>query len=146
MLSLLLVDLDNLKIINDRLGHSAGNAALIAVAGCLVEGMRSTDFVSRLHGDEFGVIMPETNESGCLAAGRRVIDLLSKKPPVGRREDEEVSVTVSCGGACFPNHAQTSEALFERADEALYAAKRSGKNRVVVWKRALAKEDTKHNN
>jgi diguanylate cyclase (GGDEF)-like protein len=103
------------------------------IAAALAQSMRETDFVCRLHGDEFGVIMPETEREGCVTAGRRVIEALDKRQPLARVRDRTMNATISCGGACFPADASTAEEIFDKADAALYEAKREGKNRVLMW-------------
>jgi diguanylate cyclase (GGDEF)-like protein len=119
-LALLLLDLDDLKAINDRAGHPAGDAALQALAFALGRGVRSGDLICRLGGDEFAAILPGATRHGGLAAGRRVQEELAK---LG-------SYTVSGGVAAFEPGGQgdrrTMAELYRAADRAAYLAKRAG--------------------
>lgn len=129
-LTLLMIDIDNFKSLNDTFGHLAGDAVLKQIARTLREGIRGTDMVARYGGEEFAIMLVETaREGGTLVAERlresvAALDFAS--------QDIKRQVTVSIGLACSPEHAADPRALIERADESLYAAKRGGKNRVVV--------------
>lgn len=124
-LSLLLVDVDGLKSINDRHGHGAGNQALQAVARALRTGARATDLPARVGGDEFAMLTPSTPGSAAAALGERIRALVA-----GERQP---GLTVSVGVATL-EQARASDArrLLDGADAALYEAKRRGRNRVVM--------------
>ena len=129
--SLLLFDLDNLKLINDRGGHDVGDSVLKAVASVCREVFRGTDVLVRYGGDEFLVILPDTAEEEALGCANRFLSALGKLPPV-RLPDAPVSVNVSGGLSAAAESARTSPAeLIEAADRALYFAKRAGRNRIV---------------
>jgi diguanylate cyclase (GGDEF)-like protein len=122
-----MLDLDELKAINDRAGHHAGDAALRAVAETIRGGIRRIDVAARYGGDEFVALLPETDPTGgwVLAekirlgvAGRAIEDLV--EPP-----------TVSVGVVSFPRDGASADALLISADRAMYASKRAGRNRVA---------------
>jgi diguanylate cyclase (GGDEF)-like protein len=129
-LALLMADLDNFKAINDAHGHLAGDAVLKRVAGTLREGVRGTDLVARYGGEEFAVLLVETT----LEAARQVAERLRASVAAVDVSDLGLAraVTISIGLAAHPDHGVDGQTLVERADEALYAAKRAGKNRVAV--------------
>src|ERR1700694_118047 len=125
-LSLLLVDVDRLKRLNDRHGHQAGDAALGRVAAAIQQSLRGTDIAARIGGDEFGILLPDTDGvAGLLVAARNRRHLLSVPA--------STMVTVSGGLAELPRAAAQPSAavLMAAADLALYAAKNSGGNCVV---------------
>ena len=133
-LGLLMFDVDRFKAINDTLGHLAGDAVLRHMAQALRERLRTVDRAARYGGDEFAVILPETTG----AAAREVADRLCQSVPetvVGRLRNEgldlPVPLTLSMGVAEFPHHAANPEAMVDKADHALYAAKRKGGNTVA---------------
>lgn len=127
-LAVLMLDIDAFKVVNDRLGHAAGDRALAAVAARLVANVRAIDTVARYGGDELAVVMPTTD----LATARRIADRLcaavadSMLPGV-----DTTQVTVSIGVAALCAGDTDGTALLARADAALYSAKRAGRNRVA---------------
>lgn len=124
--SLLLIDLDRFKHINDTLGHDAGDALLAAVASRLSEAVREVDRVARLGGDEFAVLLSQTNtRDGVETVCRRIVESVAR--PVEHR-GEVMTTSASIGAARCPLDADTAEALCRAADRALYAAKRAGRN------------------
>ncbi len=132
--SLLFMDIDDFKDINDRFGHATGDRVLARVAAQLfphpTEGLRHSDFAARYGGEEFCVILPETPLAGGLIKAERIrssiesIDWSEAEPKIDR------AITVSVGVAGFPNHGQDTTSILEAADAALYRAKRAGKNQV----------------
>ena len=127
--ALTLVDTDNLKQLNDSLGHLVGDRVLQNLAAVLRRESRTEDSVYRIGGDEFAVILPDTNTSDATTVAerlRRAIDL----ERLG--SGEHPFVTVSIGIASYSEHAVNAEELYERADSALYDAKRSDGNAVAV--------------
>jgi diguanylate cyclase (GGDEF)-like protein len=126
IVSLIVVDIDNFKSVNDSLGHSVGDAVLRSVASCLEANGREHDSAYRLGGDELAVLL-----RGCpsTAALRRAEDIRIAVEGVAT---PRARVTVSLGVANFPAHARNPVELLSIADAAMYAAKRAGRNRVVA--------------
>ena len=126
-----MVDLDGLKEINDQLGHAAGNRAIVALADAVREELRDTDFAARYGGDEFVVLLPQTNET----QGAQFAERLRRRL-VEVSQDAGLPVRGSIGVAAVTadelDSADAAEDLLRRADEALYRAKRSGRDRVEV--------------
>jgi len=126
-----MVDLDGLKEINDRLGHAAGNRAIMALADAVREELRDTDFAARYGGDEFVVLLPQTSESqGAQFAERLRRRLIEVSQDAGL--PVRGSIGVAAVAADELDSPEAAEDLLRRADEALYRAKRSGRDRVEV--------------
>jgi diguanylate cyclase (GGDEF)-like protein len=132
--SLILLDLDDFKAINDRLGHLAGDETLQGMADILARNSRGINVLARYGGDEFAVLLVETPKAGARLYAERIRQLLAARAfPHGRR------VTASFGVATIPEDVPpAAEPLIRAADEALYAAKRAGRNRVSVYAAAGA--------
>ena len=124
-LTLAYVDLDDFKEVNDRFGHTRGDAVLVAVARALRRGCRSTDLVGRLGGDEFAVLFPETDRDAAEAA---LVKLGSRVQEIGSQGG--LPVTASIGAVSFAKAPADVEALVREADTTMYAAKASGKGAV----------------
>jgi diguanylate cyclase (GGDEF)-like protein len=123
-LSVLIIDSDSLKRVNDKFGHDAGDRLLVGVAAAIQREMRSTDFVARYGGDEFVAILPETDLGGASSVARRLAQACATPDEAG------TVCTVSIGVAALEPGLRTGDDLFHMADTALYRAKRLGKNRV----------------
>jgi diguanylate cyclase (GGDEF)-like protein len=123
--SLILLDIDHFKRVNDAHGHDAGDAALRLLAGALREEVRGVDTAARYGGEEFAIILPQAGEEGALVVAERLRSRIERTevPGVG-------FITASLGVATFPLHASSRELLVTTADRALYQAKRTGRNRV----------------
>ena len=131
-LSLLLIDIDFFKKINDSYGHPAGDEVLRGVARVIRETVRSVDIPARYGGEEFAALLPGTNHEGALKMAERLRESIEKtRFPF---EGKELRVTVSIGAATSPHDAVAKEELVEKTDKALYYAKRNGRNRCVPWK------------
>ncbi len=129
-LTLLLVDVDRFKCVNDTLGHPAGDRALVDVASRIRATIRDTDVPARYGGDEFAVILPEATRDGGQAVGERIRAAVEGfDVAAGERRHR---LTLSIGIAAFPSDADDARPLIELSDQALYQAKRSGGNRVAV--------------
>ena len=127
-LALLLLDLDHFKQVNDQRGHAVGDQVLASVGATLRGVLRVRDFAGRNGGEEFAVMLPETETAAALEIAERIRAAIAEISLPGT----EVSVTVSIGVAGFPGHANTLERLERLADAALYVAKRQGRNRVEL--------------
>ncbi|MCC6735628.1 MAG: sensor domain-containing diguanylate cyclase [Bauldia sp.] len=126
-LALITFDLDHFKSINDTFGHAAGDEVLKAAAATIMRTMRRSDVLGRLGGEEFGVLLPNTDLAGAFEAAERMRSVLAEREvDIGGRT---LTVTASFGVAAAGNGVETAEALLARADEGLYSAKRSGRNR-----------------
>lgn len=129
-LTLLLIDVDYFKLVNDTAGHLAGDDVLRQLAGLLEEGVRRVDIVARYGGEEFVLILPETSLEGGLVFAERLRDRVAAQTfNVGA--EHPLHLTVSIGVATFPSaRVESTEDLFARGDEALYRAKSGGRNLV----------------
>lgn len=129
--SLLMIDLDKLKEINDNFGHPVGDAAIRQVAGILKNLLRSGDTAARYGGEEFGVILPETSLLEAALIGDRLCAQIASThvPGLGK-------ITASIGAAAFPKQARDTGDLVEKADRALYAAKNNGRNQIWIYDEA----------
>ena len=127
--SLILVDVDKFKNINDTYGHAAGDEVLKVLAATLMKGVRDVDFVARYGGEEVAIILPQTEGKWARAAAERLRVAVEKMQVVA--EGKQIPVTASFGVACHPESVFGQENLFKAADEALYAAKHAGRNRVM---------------
>ena len=128
--SLLVIDSDSLKDVNDRFGHEAGNRHLVAIAQAVQSHVRTSDVVARFGGDEFLVLQPDAAAEAAAAVAERIRVAVAASRV--HAEGGELTGTVSIGVAAFPRSATDEESLFRSADAALYQAKRHGKDRVVV--------------
>lgn len=124
--ALLVIDLDHLKRINDSFGHRVGDEVICQVAEVLKKQARTIDLPARWGGEEFLLLLPETNYEHAMAAAERLLALIRQI-----KVDKVEQVTASIGVAVHPWHAETPEALIRAADHAMYAAKQAGRNRVM---------------
>ena len=127
-LALVVGDIDHFKQINDRFGHVAGDAALERVGGILADGIRRLDTIARIGGEEFAIVIPDSDEQAAFLLAERL-----------RRDVRETfagnlaELTMSFGVAAFPKDAETSSRLLQAADRALYLAKALGRDRSVLY-------------
>lgn len=126
--SLLLADCDNLKIVNDKYGHEAGNLLLQSIADSFRHCLRGSDSAARYGGDEFTVLLPDTPIEAAKLVAERIKETLIATPFNYR--GNLISTTISVGIASYPQHGETTEMLLHHADAAMYANKRETKNRV----------------
>jgi diguanylate cyclase (GGDEF)-like protein len=129
--AVMIIDIDGLKEVNDRLGHQPGDNLIRSVAETLRERVRTTDIVARLSGDEFAVLMPQTDTSGALQLGED----LRAQVAEGFPDDSELgAATISVGIAIFGREREAgSEAVLVAADQAMYRAKEEGRNQVAIF-------------
>jgi diguanylate cyclase (GGDEF)-like protein len=132
-LSLLILDLDFFKSVNDIYGHVVGDMVLKQAGGCIRRAVRDSDLACRYGGDEFAVILPETDRLGAYVVAerirRRVKGTFSSKPVDGKL----VSMTISGGLSSYPDDGVEPDVLVEKADQALYLSKSAGKNGIVIY-------------
>lgn len=129
--SLLMIDVDDLKVINDTYGHQAGDTVLSSIGNILSETLRKVDIPARYGGDEFAVILPNTNKTGSIAVAEKIRSRLKR---VSLRSDSrELQVTFSIGIATYPQCAASKELLIEKTDRALYESKNNGKNKITHY-------------
>src|SRR4029077_550256 len=124
--AVLFIDLDRFKIINDSLGHDAGDMLLVEIGGRVRNALRSSDVVARLGGDEFVVILEEAAE--CREVERIATELLSVLSQPMQLSGHECHTTASIGIAMYPSDGDDAQALTKNADMAMYLAKEDGKN------------------
>ncbi|HRR42889.1 MAG TPA: diguanylate cyclase, partial [Syntrophales bacterium] len=121
-LSLVMVDIDNFKKYNDTNGHMAGDELLKGLTNLFVRSLRNLDMVFRYGGEEFCILLIETNKEGARLAAERLLNLVRLSLPT----------TISMGIAEFPTDSKEKDMLIDKADKALYQAKTTGKNKVVL--------------
>ena len=131
-LSLLMLDIDHFKTVNDRWGHQLGDEVLQLVAGALIDGIKGRDQAARYGGEEFAILLPGTRLADAAKVGDQLRLSVSGRPVIRRDTRETLgSVTISVGVACF-RPGESPPRFVERADTALYRAKQEGRNRVVT--------------
>lgn len=129
--AVMVIDIDGLKEVNDRLGHQGGDTLIRRVSEILRERIRATDIVARLSGDEFAVLMPQTDAAGALQLGEDLRVQVTEGFPL----NSEISgATISAGITMFGGQRETAaESVLVAADQALYRAKQEGRNRIVLF-------------
>ncbi len=148
-LGVLVLDLDHFKSVNDGFGHRAGDAVLVELAVRIRRVIREVDLAFRQGGEEFVILLPETDVIGSLTAARRIGEAVREHPFRVRRRrgvmepgpvDLLIPVTVSIGVAVMPRHAMSAVEVLDAADEALYAAKKAGRNTYVLASACLPEQ------
>jgi diguanylate cyclase (GGDEF)-like protein len=135
-LSVVMIDIDHFKSVNDRYGHKIGDEVLRWMGGIFRNSVRSTDRVARYGGEEILAILPETGDMEAYRVAERFRATVAARPFTYTTPDGEaisLPITISLGVAELPGHALTPDSLLIAADSALYHAKRSGRNRVVSY-------------
>ncbi|HSA30672.1 MAG TPA: GGDEF domain-containing protein [Candidatus Omnitrophota bacterium] len=130
-LAFLMLDIDHFKNINDQYGHLAGDHVLREVAKVIKEAVREIDIVGRYGGEEFSVILPDTNREGAHYVAERVRSVVEARTI--RAYDKNIHVTVSIGSTAFPHDGRKISELIDKSDWALYRAKKLGRNRVCAF-------------
>lgn len=130
-LSIVMMDSDNLKVVNDAHGHDAGNRLLQHLIRKVVDQLRQTDVVARFGGDEFIALLPETDRAGAMQTAERIRRSVEASSFDVR--GKEVQITVSLGLASYPHDGADVDMIVGKADKALYRAKRTGRNRVAAY-------------
>lgn len=133
--SLLMIDTDGLKEVNDRFGHDAGNRLITTVADAVHGRLRASDVLARYGGDEFVLMLPETSCAQAHEIAERIRVSIENASFDG--QGQRVSTTVSIGTAHCPDDAVSASELLEKADSALYQSKRTGRNKTTRWQEAM---------
>jgi diguanylate cyclase (GGDEF)-like protein len=130
-MSVVMIDSDNLKQVNDAHGHEAGNRLLQHLVRCIREQLRGSDVMARFGGDEFILLLSETNNKGALEMAERI----RKAVEISRFDIRggDTNVTVSLGVASYPEDGGNLEIILDKADKAMYRAKQQGRNKVVAY-------------
>ena len=126
-------DLDGFKAVNDTYGHLSGDALLVSIAKIMRSNLRETDTLARFGGDEFVMLLPSASggeEEVVKQTTARIFEALENPVDIG---EATVRIGASCGISFFPRHTSDAEGLFNLADKTLYIAKRTGKNRALIW-------------
>ncbi len=137
-LSLLFIDLDGFKAVNDTYGHLFGSRALVEAAAVIRQSARETDVVSRFGGDEFALVLPDTGGEGAFAVGERIRERIAAHKFLSA-DGLDIHLTGSVGVATLPDVAASADELVQAADKAMYQVKESGKNGIQA---AIAPADT----
>ncbi|MFC1602575.1 diguanylate cyclase [Pseudomonadota bacterium] len=132
-LSVLIIDIDHFKNYNDTNGHLQGNEAIKIVTRVMKDVTRTMDVLSRYGGEEFAVILPETNKQQALQTAIRICKSVEEEKVLGEEKQPLKKLTISVGVAVYPEDATHGAALIECADQGLYQAKHEGRNRVVAY-------------
>ena len=130
--SIMMIDIDELKSVNDRFGHETGNRLIIMAANSINERTRSADVVARYGGDEFVMLLPETDAEQLQELADRIRTAVANT--AFDEQGQRVSTTVSIGVASCPTDAVSPQDLIHKADSALYHSKRAGRNRITIWR------------
>ena len=128
--SIVMVDSDSLKGINDNFGHETGNQLLKLTVTCIQQGLRETDVLARYGGDEFVLMLPHTATDGAFEVAERIRKTIAATPLSA--QGSKVTTTVSAGVATYPDHGKELAIIMNCADQALYASKKGGRNRTSV--------------
>ncbi len=136
-MALLMIDVDYFKKINDTYSHLTGDQVLHSIAEIIKENIRGIDVAGRYGGEEFSVVLPDTDQEGAYYAAERIRRAV--EDAIIRAYDSELRVTVSIGLATFPKDGRNMEDLIDHADTALYQAKNKGRNRVVIYGKGASK-------
>jgi two-component system cell cycle response regulator len=131
-IAVLMLDIDNFKTVNDTHGHAAGDEVLIEFAARLTQGLRGLDLPVRYGGEEFMVVMPDTDLEVAKVVAERLRHLVAASPFKVAAVEAAIEVTTSVGLAVSRGAADTTESMVERADQALYRAKHAGRNRIEI--------------
>lgn len=128
-LSLILLDIDNFKEINDKYGHLAGDRIISEIGKTIRNSLREVDLSARYGGDEFAILLEKTDPPGAKIAAEKIASVFENRPVIFN--NEKIKVNLSIGIATYPENASSQEILIEKADISLYEAKKCGKNLIV---------------
>ncbi len=130
-LSFIMLDVDHFKMVNDQFGHLTGDYVLKEISLIIKENIREIDFVGRYGGEEFCIVLPETDLEGAFLVAERIRK--SAQDRLIKAYDASVRITLSLGISTFPSHGKQTDELIDKADWALYRAKTQGRNRIVAF-------------
>lgn len=122
-----MIDLDHLKSINDKFGHAAGDEAITLVGGKLQQCLRQMDIVARYGGDEFAVLLPETNLEEATGIAKRILEALNRTI-----HSQWGALSASIGVSGTPHEERNKEAIMKAADDVMYISKKEGRNRITI--------------
>ncbi|MDX1808995.1 MAG: EAL domain-containing protein [Sulfurospirillaceae bacterium] len=140
-ITVIFLDLDHFKDINDSLGHSTGDDLLISVAKRLRLLLREVDTISRMGGDEFVILLPDTTANGATIVTQKIIDAFNKPFHIA---DHELSISASIGIAMYPHDGEDFETLYKNADTAMYRAKKDGRNTFCFFTQEMQENSIRH--
>jgi diguanylate cyclase (GGDEF)-like protein len=126
-----MIDADSLKAVNDLYGHHAGTMLIVAISETMRSELREEDMLARFGGDEFVAFLPDTAREKAFEIAERMRIKIANTPL--NYEGNLLSITVSCGIACYPEHGQDLTQIMKMADKALYQSKGYGKNRCTIF-------------
>ncbi len=130
--TLLFLDLDHFKRVNDEYGHLVGSKLLAEVGECLRENLRLVDAAFRYGGDEFAILLPQTSREAGLRVARRISRVFRNRRVARRKKSVQVELRASIGIATYPADATTPQTIVQRADEMMYAVKQAGRDNIAV--------------
>ncbi len=136
-LSLLMIDIDFFKNFNDSFGHLEGDKLLQTLAAILRNSCREVDLVARYGGEEFAVVLPETFKEKAYSSAERIRKFTESYSSPDSNPESRKKITISIGVSSFPQDGGSAEALISCADKALYAAKKTGRNRICMYSKEL---------
>ena len=134
--TLLFLDLDHFKWVNDQYGHLIGSALLAEVGACLRENLRLVDAAFRYGGDEFAILLPQTSREAGLRVARRIAQVFHQRPWLAN-QDFTIELRASIGIATYPLDATTPQGIVQRADEIMYAVKQAGRDNIAVYGKGI---------
>lgn len=130
-ISIFMLDIDHFKQINDTYGHQTGDTVLQNIASIMVNSIRKMDYAARYGGEEFIIVLPETSLAEAEEMAERLCFSIAEHSFL-TKDDKKLNITASIGVATFPEHAQSWKDLIHAADNAMYAAKKAGRNQVQI--------------
>jgi len=142
--SLIIFDLDHFKDYNDANGHVKGSQVLRQIGDLMKSAFRSTDVLAKYGGDEFVIILPNSDKVGAFLAADRLRETVEEESFAGAQHQPLGKLTLSLGIASYPDHGQTIEEILDRADKALYSAKKTGRNKTVIYNEDLEEIETEN--
>ena len=131
--SLIMIDIDYFKNYNDNYGHQAGDLILQRIAKEMTKNTRESDIVCRYGGEEFTIICPELNKDGAHSMAEKLRQIIQKTNFAHKKKMPNAHLTISAGVASFPDDGETGYDIIRKADQALYKAKKRGRNKVCIF-------------